>query len=501
MYNSEQDGNTFREYICSGYMPSPASLIYDIILNEYSFDSTANIRKEELDEKSPFYASIEYGQCIMNKNKNKEHFMSISLNNNINKDEYARYKLNLVIVLETSSTMNDSYNNNSDNKQCIGNEIVCTILDELKDDDKFCLITFNDTFNIEQTLDDIKSTDCNSLKSKILEIESTGGGFDFDEGYNAALGQLQEYFDVQVMSAMNMMGDDDGKEELVENRIIMITNNLPNSDSSLMDLMQVYSDSEENKIYTSILNINEQLPSIKLINSVNKLRGCNIYNYLEDDKQSVLAKVKYDFDSIVNPIYFNIQLILNQCKTDTIYGYNDNMKKITKLNQTGTLKQIKTFFLTQNYLDKKEIITIRLQPPEQENKTIKFEYELNYEHRDGKFGEIKREIELNVNKKKGIFDKNDNNSYYDNIEMRKRITLIKYIEILKEWAARDSNNADTNLNVSDEFKSSFKEFLKYIQYQSKKINDDQLKQEIEIINKLINFDENQAAELRKASAT
>ena len=197
--------------------------------------------------------------------------MAISLNNNINKDEYERYQLNLVIVLETSLLMQDSYNDTSDTKQSIANQIVCTIIDELNDEDRVSLVTFNDTFNREQTLDDIKSIDTETFKANILEIEPTDGGYEFDEGYNAALGQLQEFFDVQVMAAANN-DDDDEKEELIENRIIMITNNLPNSDSSLMDLIQVYSDSDENKIYTSFININEQLPSSKLMNSINKLR-------------------------------------------------------------------------------------------------------------------------------------------------------------------------------------------------------------------------------------
>lgn len=501
MYNSEQDANTFREYISSGYMPSPASLIYDNILKDYSFDDSKNIRKEEIDEKAPFYGNVEYAQVVMD--ENKEHFMSISLNNNIDKDEYVRYQLNLVIVLETSATMNDSYNDSIDNKQVIGNQIACSIIDELNDEDRICFVTFNDTFNIEQTLDDIKSIDTETLKNKIMAIEATGGGYEFDEGYNAALGQLQEWFDMKVMmetAANNDDDDDDEKQDLVENRIIMITNNLPNSDSSLMDLIQVYSDSDENKIYTSFININEQLPSTKLMNNVNKLRGCNIYNYLKDDKQAVVAQVKYDFDTIINPIYFNIQLTLQQCKTDTVYGYNNNMKQITKLNATGSVQTIKTFFLTEQFLENKKVITIRLQPPDDDEQDIRFEYTLSYESRDGKFGDITREIALNVNKDNGIFDEKDS-SYYDNVSIRKRILLIKYIEFLNEWVARDSNNNDTNLNVSSEYKSQFEEFLKYFKAQSEQIKDDSLDQEVEIINKLINFDENESAQLRKASAS
>merc|ERR1712228_54209 len=348
------------------------------------------------------------------------------------------------------------------------------------------------------------------MKTEITSIEAMGGSYDFDEGYNVALGQLQELFDAQIMATANQLtsddsDDDDDKEFEAENRVILITANLPNPDSSLMDLMQVYSDSDENKIYSSFVHIgSDKMRYLKLQNAVDKLRGCNIRQYANlDNKLQINQQIKSDFLGIVNPIFFNISLVLKSCKIDTVYGYHNNLKKLTKLNGTGTVKNIKSLFLSQNDLEETEVIVIRLQPEDDENDDVKFEIELKYEARDGTEGDVEREIVLSQHKD-GIVD---NDLYFDNADIRKRILLIKFVELLNEWVARDSDSSNAssnslnaaNLNVSEQFKSQFGIFLKYFQNQSEEIKDDALNQEIKILEQLIAFDENNAENLRASA--
>merc|ERR1712173_13369 len=129
-------------------------------------------------------------------------------------------------------------------------------------------------------------------------------------------------------------------ESETENRVILICENLPESNSSVMDLMQVYSDSDENRIYSTLFNIgNDAMQFMKLQKSVNKLRGCNMRQYApsENAEQSISDKIKSDFSGIINPILFNASLVLKSCNIDTVYGYHNNMKKLTKLNESGTV--------------------------------------------------------------------------------------------------------------------------------------------------------------------
>ena len=93
------------------------------------------------------------------------------------------------------------------------------------------------------------------------------------------------------------------------------------------------------------------------------------------------------------------------------------------------------------------------------------------------------------------------------MDLRKRILLIKFVELLNEWTAKDGDlsNASSNslkaahLNVSDTFKSKFESFLEYFKEQSNEIEDDALNQEIKILEQLIAFDEKNAENLRASA--
>jgi len=197
--------------------------VYDVILSEYTFESHSF--RDTKEETCPFYASIDYARPKMitvdsiDSDSNVEHFMSIALRCNVPKDTITRDRLNCVVILDTSSSMRNEYGGSSRSRQSVANQVVCDILDLLEDDDQFCLISFSENAKMEEPLDDIKSMDIASIQSNIKQIGSSSGGLDFDEGYNAALNQLQELFDAQIMAAANLEEDDE-KEDTTENRFI-----------------------------------------------------------------------------------------------------------------------------------------------------------------------------------------------------------------------------------------------------------------------------------------
>merc|ERR1712228_43062 len=118
-------------------------------------------------------------------------------------------------------------------------------------------------------------------------------------------------------------------------------------------------------------------------------------------------------------------------------------------------------------------------------------------------GDVEREIVLSQHKD-GIVD---DDLYFDNVDIRKRILLIKFVELLNEWTAKDGDvsSADenglnvANLNVSQQFRGKFESFLKYFETQSGEIKDDKLKQEVKILESLIAFDEKNAENLRTSA--
>merc|ERR1712129_676857 len=179
-----------------------------------------------------------------------------------------------------------------------------------------------------------------------------------------------------------------------------------------------------------------------------------------------------------------------------------NVKKLTKLNATGTVTTRKSVFLNEGA---SEVIVIRLQAPEDdEEDEVKFDIVLKYEDKNGNVEENERQIVLSRHKQ-GIVVDDDEDLYFDNNGIRKRILLIKFVELLNEWTAKDSEigNAHSNslnaanLNVSDEFKTKFQAFLKYFNKQIDEIKDDSLNQEVKIIEHLIDFDETTAQNMRE----
>ena len=229
------------------------------------------------------------------------------------------------------------------------------------------------------------------------------------------------------------------------------------------------------------------MPSQKLVNGICKMRGCNIRNYRRDTFAA-------DFESVIHPVFFNVNLSVTDLATDTIYGYHNSMKKISKMNQHGSVRTVKTVYLNGEMDD--EVVTVRIQPEADEDDDIGFELEVKYEDRDGKVEEFGRRIELKK-LKNAVCDDVGSGGYFDNNAIRKRIVLIKWAELLMEWSAKDrKDDGSSHLNVSTEYKRKFEAFLKMFEAQYRQIGDDAMLKEIEIMQFLIKFDEKSAAKLR-----
>ena len=135
------------------------------------------------------------------------------------------------------------------------------------------------------------------------------------------------------------------------------------------------------------------------------------------------------------------------------------------------------------------------------------------------------EISLNVsykdteekayNNSKKVKFKDSNEDYYDNNGIRKAVVLSRYVGTMKNWTiyektqyeefeAKKENNiteycydedyvktvlgvnerSSVKLNVSEGYKETFKELKKYLEDENKILNDEDMKKEIELLDKL-----------------
>eukprot|EP01084_Bolivina_argentea_P110669 197563_1 len=281
-------------------MPPISSISYLGMFNEYYFDTTSKLSNtnmvtnndEKNEEKDPdvnlFYPSYCYGKSkrVFNDNNNNnnddekkqfeeyDYYMTVGLNSNIKMSEFKRKKLNLVIVLDKSGSMSSQfdaeysgYSSTSKTKMIVANEAVIGLLSLLNKDDRFGILTFNDSAQIIQSISFIRDINLNVLNKKILNI-GAGGGTNFEVGFKQAL---------ELYEMLNISQED---QLIYDNRIIYLTDACPNigdtNPKSLMNMVKNATNINDNigRIYTSFIGVGLDFNS-KLISNISAVRGCN----------------------------------------------------------------------------------------------------------------------------------------------------------------------------------------------------------------------------------
>ena len=133
----------------------------------------------------------------------------------------------------------------------IANECLCSLLDQLNDDDRFALISFDNEIFIhtESKLELMKNIDKDGLKQKIMSIKENGG-----TNFELAYEKSNEFYD----DLFNSSKDFETLNQGYDNRVIMLTDACPNVGAtdphSLLHLFRKNcssSEEEYKRIYTT----------------------------------------------------------------------------------------------------------------------------------------------------------------------------------------------------------------------------------------------------------
>ncbi len=176
-----KDVNNFRENIKNNYFPISTDITYNGMFYDYVFDTGKKNESTELF--SPAYSTAISKDPISDKN---EYYMTVGLNSNIKESDFSRKKLNLVVVLDISGSMSSNFNSyyyddpwqarkededTTKTKMQIANESVNILIDQLKKDDKFGMVLFDDGAYLGKPISLISETDVSAIKNHILEIQ------------------------------------------------------------------------------------------------------------------------------------------------------------------------------------------------------------------------------------------------------------------------------------------------------------------------------------------
>ena len=490
-----KDVNNFRENIENNYLPLPTDITYEGLFYDYYF----NTGQEEQCDKL-FCPSYSYAVSEDPFSDDPEYYLSVGLNSGISESDFERKNLNLVVVLDISGSMSSSFNQYyydrfgkrieveegdfKKSKMEIANESVVALFDHLNDDDRFGMVLFNNGAYLAKPLNLVSKTDMNEIKDHILEIQATGG-----TNMSAGMKMGTELFDDLL----------DVDQSEYENRIIFLTDAMPNlgviDENSLLGMTE---NNSENKLYSTFIGIGVDF-NTELIEIITKIRGVNYYSV--HSSKEFEKRMDDEFEYMVTPLVFNLTLTLEAQGYDIekVYGSPEANEA------TGEIMKVNTLFPSSKEEGETRggLVLLKLKKISPE---ANLKLKVSYEDRTG-----------DTDSNEAIIEITESAEYFENNGIRKGMLLTRYATLIKNWINDERasyvksepiipcvnqevgiidpcsiqlgqwERQSIPLQVSDAYEDLFKEFKTYFKEEMNAVGDDTLEQEIEIMEKLINY--------------
>ncbi|MBR1540459.1 MAG: VWA domain-containing protein [Clostridia bacterium] len=497
-----KDINNFRENIDKGYFPLETDITYEGIYYDYSFD-TGNTNIADSDKMFyPTYSTAISKDPISEEN---EYFISVGLNSNIKESDFARKKLNLVLVLDISGSMSSSINgyyydfDEDDDKETktkmrLAEESINILLDQLNPEDSVGLVLFDNSGYLAKPLNLVGETDIDAIKEHILDVEAMGGT-NFEAGYNLANETIEEYGIRNINE--------------YENRIIVITDAMPNvGETSNEGLRKLMEQNAKRGVYTSFIGVGLDF-NTEVVKNITDVKGANYYSVSSEKEFN--DRMGEEFEYMVTPLVFDLNMDLESdgFEIEKVYG-TDSVDA-----ENGNIMHVNTLFPSKTNEDgevRGGIIVLKLKKTKEDANELTLK--VSYQTRDGQKDSSEEIVQFNGSEE-----------YYDNTGIRKGIVLARYVNLIKNWTEyeRDKNDrylitiytgifdypddmikepsyddyyyysyysenerTSVNLSVSEQYKEIFNTFKTYMEKEIKEIKDSSLNQEITILEKILN---------------
>ena len=222
-----KDVSNFRENILNNYLPLPTDVTYEGLFYDYFFDTGALEPATKL--YSPSYTSAVTRDPLSHQT---DYYLSVGLNSGLKAADFQRKKLNLVIVLDDSGSMNSQYNQyyydgqgnqidayaeegvNRPSKMQTADEAVVSILDQLNNNDRVAMVTFNSNAYLNKPMGAVNGANMSDLKNRVLNINA-GGSTNLAAGIQTGTQQFNGYYEINNYD--------------YENRMIVLTDAEPNT--------------------------------------------------------------------------------------------------------------------------------------------------------------------------------------------------------------------------------------------------------------------------------
>ena len=405
-----KDTNNFKANIENAYLPKIDSITYEGQFYQHYFET--GLEKECKELFCPSYASAKRLNPFT---KEEEYFLTVGLNSGIKEGDFKRKKLNLVVVLDISGSMNSPFSSyyydklgnkisNDDKekktKMQIANESIVAMLSHLDDDDSVGVVLFDHNAYKAKALNPVKQSNKKAIRNHILELKARGGT-NWSAGYKEALKLFEGI---------------DSKDE-VENRIIFLTDAMPNSgELNKNKLFGMAKEASEKGINTTFIGIGVDFNN-NLVEAVSKTKGAN---YFSVHSSKAFAKLlDKEFDYMVTPLVYDLNLKLSSSaySIEAVYGSPEaNLA-------TGNVMSVNTLFPSDNdgSATKGGVVLVKLHK-DKAAQSKEIYLEVSYKDVKGKSHSSREKVAFKTE-----------GNYYDNKGIRKAILVADYVTVMKNW--------------------------------------------------------------------
>jgi Ca-activated chloride channel family protein len=486
----------FRENIHNNYLPLPTDITYEGLFYDYYFDTGSSGPARKLF--SPSYSSAVTRDPFSDQT---EYYLAVGLNSGLQESDFQRKKLNLVIVMDNSGSMDEKYtqyfyDRNGQqvdayaeegvirkNKMDSAAESVVNILDQLNGGDWFSIVTFNSQAQVLKPIGPVNQINMNKIKDQVLDLMA-GGSTNLDSGLNLALQQFGRL--------SNLNADE------YENRVIILTDAQPNSgDYTSGGLLRTLENNSGRRIYTTFIGIGVDFNS-KLIEQISRIKACNYYSV--HSPREFRTRIQDEFDYMVTPLVFNVELKFESpgWRIEKVFGSPQADEA------SGRLMRIDTLFASkadESGQVKGGLVLVKLKKTTAGNASIYLR--TSYQDRNGRADGDVQIINL----------ESTNPEYFDNSGIRKGVLLTRYAALMKNWISEERQYASRsdpwtpcvgqdngiilpvenpgqwerqsiNLSVSPGYERLFQKFAGYFTAEMNIIGDYNLGQELDILHQL-----------------
>ena len=401
-----QDANAFRTNVEEGYVPQPTDMTYEGLYHDYYFDTGSQSCEARF---CPSYSAAVTRDPVAN---TTERFVTVGLNSGLTEADLERDALNLVVVVDTSGSMDEAFSEyyydggerkeveENQRKMEAAREAVVTMVGHLDGDDRVAVVEYNDDARVVQDLTRLDETDRADVRSSVRGL-SAGGGTNLAAG---------------IDTASDLVAD---RNDDRDTRVVYVTDAMPNlgetGGNTLADRLQ----SQANDgVHTTFVGVGVDFNS-RLTETLGTIKGANYYSV--HSPAQFEQRMDEGFSYMVTPLAYNLSLSVETdgYEIEEVYGSPQADRA------SGQLMEVRTLFPSRREGNRTEGGVVLLEV-ERESPDATLALEASYENPDGGERTVTKTVDLDRDP-----------PYYGSTGVRKAVVLSEYASLMRNWAAHE----------------------------------------------------------------